>query len=244
MAVLGLNAAPFKSGLHDSALAAKNFGRHVTESLTEVAAGAFAGFGAASLIEGLIETTERVHQLSREFRVSTDTIQIWEKAAHRVGLSAEDIGNALNKLKKAREAAIAKGEVGGFGAFGIGMAELKDGAIETEGIMDRMRANASAHPITDQEDVAGMELMGRSGAKVLSAMQEIHEMGPIKVISKEQVEQLHEATEQLADTRTRLRLVCESCGKIRRVRQVGVNREDESRKRLFNDDGQKPKRKG
>ena len=53
-------------------------------------AGMAAGFGVSSVIHGVIEATHRIHELSKEFRVSTDTIQQWDAGAKRVGLAAED----------------------------------------------------------------------------------------------------------------------------------------------------------
>jgi len=198
MAVLGLNAKPFKDTLHDSTLAAKHFGKETASAIGEMALGAFAGFKVASLTEGMLEAVTRIKELSEQFRVSTDTIQLWDKAAHRVGMSAEDIGTAFNKLKKAREEAIGGGPTAGkfleaFGQFGIGMEELKNQSVSVEEIMQRIREASAMHPITTEEDVAGMELMGRSGAKVLSAMEQLHNLGPVHLIAGEDIEHIHEA---------------------------------------------------
>jgi hypothetical protein len=211
MAFLGLDASNFHAGLRHASSASKEVGGEIKSHLGEFAHSTLMNFAAAGgvlslgeIVQKSIEAAEHIRQLSVEFRVSTDTIQIWEKGARMAGLSAEDIGNSMNKLKKAREAAIAKGDVGGFGAFGIGMDELKNTALSTEQIMDRMREAANSHPITDAEDVAGMELMGRSGAKILSAMQQIQEIGPIKLIDAESIETLHKAHEELEESKRKI----------------------------------------
>lgn len=195
---------------HSVALS-KEAGAEVKSSLGEFAKSTVMGFGAAAGIVGIgeivkstIEAAEHIRQLSKEFRVSTDTIQIWEKGAHMAGMTAEDIGNAMNKLKKAREDALSGSATSiktrdAFGTFGVGIDDLNDKALTTEDIMDRIRDNASGHPITDKEDAEGMVLMGRGGAKVLSAMQEIHDLGPVHMIDKEDIEKLHEADEKLRE---------------------------------------------
>ena len=203
LAVLGLSTTPFNRNLVQARQDAKRAGGEIGNALGEVIGSklpvALSGAGIATLIEKTLEAAERFHALSAEFRVSTDTVQVWDKAARQVGMTAEDIGNAFNRLKKAREGAITKGDVGGFGAFGIGMSELKYQALSMQQIMEKIRASATSHPITDQEDVAGMELMGRSGAKLLSVLQKVHELGPIPLISKENLDTLHEANEAIEE---------------------------------------------
>lgn len=204
LATLGLNVKPFERGLHDAQHAAKEAGGNIGESLSEFGTKALAGFSLVSLVESAVEAAERIKTLSNEFRVSTDTIQVWDKGAKKAGMTAEDVGNAFNRLKKAREQAIGDGATAGkfleaFGSFGIGLGDLKNSATSTEEIMDRIRGASAAHPITAEEDVAGMELMGKSGARMLSALEQIHNLGPIKVISKEDIEQLHEASERLEE---------------------------------------------
>lgn len=206
MAFLGLDATAFHAGMRNATGVAKAAGSEISSSLGAFAKTSLMGIGAAAGVVGMeeiirrtLEATEHISQLSKEFRVSSETIQVWEKGAHEVGMTADDIGNALNRLKKAREKAISEGDTGAFGSFGISLYDLNNQAISTEEIMDRMRAKASEGPITDEQDVAGMELMGRSGAKVLSAMQAIHELGPIPVIADEDIRRLHEANETLEE---------------------------------------------
>jgi hypothetical protein len=203
LATLGLNTTPFKRNLVQSTMDAKHAGREFAEAFGELAANKLGAVGGAyaitSLIEKTVETVDHIKELSEQFRVSTDTIQLWDRAAARVGMTADDIGNAFNRLKKAREGAVAKGDVGGFGAFGISMEELKNSALSTEDIMSKIRAASEGHPITDAEDVAGMELMGRSGAKVLSAMEQLSNLGPVHLIPKEDIDNLHEANERIKE---------------------------------------------
>lgn len=201
IATLGLSASQFYSGLNSAANKAASVGKEIGSSLGESVKGMIGGITAGAILDKLMESAERIQTLSNEFRVSTDEIQIWDKAGKKVGLTAEDIGNAFNKLKKAREEAVESGKIGGFGAFGINMADLRNAGIATRDIMDAIRASSSGHRITDEEDVAGMELMGKSGAKILSAMQQLSQLGPVKLINKEDVEALHEARKNLESTK-------------------------------------------
>ena len=158
----------------------------------------FGGIGAGMLIEGAVRAADRIRMVSDEFRISYETMQRWDIAAKRTNQSAEDIGNAFNKLKKARDIAIGTGALGGFAAFNIPMAALKDAAITTEQILERM-VSVTANGITDAQDVAGMELMGKSGAKILSAFRELHELGPVTLIGNEEIDKMHQLQEGFED---------------------------------------------
>lgn len=199
LATLGLDATSFQAGMRNSSRAAKDIGHEIKSSLGDVAAASLAGFSAGRLLEDSVEMATHIKQLSNEFRVSVETIQTWQRGAERAGMTADDVGNAMNRLKKARAAAVEKQDAGAFAEFGISLAALNTEAISTEEIMDRIRASTAGRPITDSEDVAGMELMGRSGARILSALQQIHELGQIKVIDQESIEQIHEAELRLKD---------------------------------------------
>ncbi len=192
MAFLGLDATQFNAGMRNAQNVASGAGKNLVSSLGGMATGAIAGFGVTSLISSAVEMAEHIRTLSKEFRVSTDTIQIWERGAGKVGLSAEDMGNAMNRLKKAKEEALAKGDPGGFSAFGITMSDLADKTQDASATMQQMQQFTSGHPITQEQDVVAMELMGRGGAKILSAMQEINKLGPISLIGKDEIENLHE----------------------------------------------------
>jgi hypothetical protein len=196
MAILGLDASGFERGLDRAKKTASSAGQKIGLSFRDMVASKVgvlaAGFTAGALLDSVLETTRRIHELSKEFRVSTDEVQRWDKASKRVNMTAEDMGSAFDRLKKAREEAIASGNVGAFGIFGLGMEELKNTAITTEQVMEKMSGVLVAHPITDREDVAGMELMGKSGARILSAMQELKNLGPVHLIQHEDIERIQE----------------------------------------------------
>lgn len=204
LTILGLDGTNFAANLNKATAMAGRAGSSINKSLAlgSVFGGLSgemaklgAAFSAGAILRSVVETANRINDLTREFRVSSDTVQRWDIAFGKVGLGAEDAGNALNRLKKAREGAIKEGNVGAFGAFGIGLADLRDQAIDTQDILNAIMATVAGRRITDSEDAAAMELMGKSGAKVLSAFQELSKLGPVKLISKEDLDTMHEVEE-------------------------------------------------
>jgi hypothetical protein len=193
LAILGLDASTFQQKLNESQKLANHAGKEIAHSLSDPIKGALGAFAAGALIEGAFEMAERVHNLSKEFRQNAETVQRWDIAAKRAGMTAEDIGNAFNKIKKAREAAVGGNKLGGFGEFEIPMEALRDASISTEQVLERMVEVAGEANLTDSQDVAAMELMGKSGAKILSAFKELHELGPVKLLSDEEVQKMSDA---------------------------------------------------
>jgi len=156
------------------------------------------------MADDAINAVGRFKDLSEQFRVSTDTVQLWDVAAKKVGLTAEDVGRGLERIQKAREAAVEKGDVGAFGLFGINMSTLKDVAVQGEDIMRMMQATVASHPITESEAVAAMELMGKGGSKLLSVMSEMQTMGPVNIIQADDLKALDDANKKIEELKRQL----------------------------------------
>ena len=195
MAVLGLDASGFQEKLAQSQRVASQAGKNMASGLTLPIKQALGAFAVGALVRDAFGMAERIHDLSRQFRVSAETIQQWDIAAKRTGLSAEDLGSALFQLEKARVQAVASGDLGGFAKFAVPMEALRDATISTQQVLERMIEVAGSGTITEEQDVAGMELMGKSGAKLLAAFQELHNLGPVTLLSEEEVQRMNEAAE-------------------------------------------------
>lgn len=210
--VIGLNATAFHAGLTAALGGVKKAGKDMSSALGFFAAGKLGMAGGPGafirdMADQAINAVGRFKDLSEQFRVSTDTVQVWDFAAKKVGLTAEDVGKGLERLQKAREAAVEKGDVGGFGQFGIGMETLKDAAVQGEDIMRMMQAAIANHPITESEAVAAMELMGKGGSKLLSVMTEMQTMGPINIIKADDLKALDDANKKIDELKRQMTVV-------------------------------------
>jgi len=206
-AILGrvdLDGSGFERGALKVEHVAERMGKNVAHELSNTVGGALAGLGVGELIRGIVESVSRFHKLSEEFRVSTDTIQTWDKAANRVGETAETVGDAFNKAKKAREAAIGGDNkiAGAFGKLGVSMETLRDASISTEAILNQISNSFAGRAILDDADVAGMEVFGKSGAKVLSVFEQLHNLGPVNLIPKEDIEKMTELEHKFQAAKT------------------------------------------
>ena len=199
LATLGLDATSFQEKLKASQKMAGQVGKDMGSSLMGPIKQALGAFAAGMVVRDAFGMADRIKSLSNEFRVSAQTVQEWDIAAKRAGMSAEDMGAALNRLKKARAEAVKSGNLGGFAEFQIPMEALRDASISTEQILERMIEVAGSSDITNEQDVAGMDLMGKSGAKILSAFQQLHDLGPVSLLKDEEIERMHEAVDGFED---------------------------------------------
>ncbi len=199
MATMGLNWSSFRTGAEAAKSHAGKIGSEIKSSLGEMASNAAGGFMLGSIIEGVPEAIGHIKDLSEQFRVSTDTVQRWQIAGGKVGLTAEDIGKAFLQLKRKREEAIEKNSVGDFGKFGMGMETLKDSTKEATDLMAMMGQAGLDHPLTDSEQVAAIELMGKAGSKTFAALQELQSLGPVKLIAQEDIEKLDAAEKRITE---------------------------------------------
>lgn len=193
LATLGLDASSFHGKLDEAQKLAGKTGQQMGRNLMAPIKQALGAFAAGMVVKDAFGMAERIEDLSQKFRVGAETIQKWDIAAKRAGMSAEDVGNALAKLKKARAAAVESGDLGGFAKLGVPMEALRDASISTEQVLERMMEVAGGANITDEQDVAAMELMGKSGAGLLSVFQELHDLGPVTLLKDEEVEHMNKA---------------------------------------------------
>src|SRR5205823_13882751 len=112
-----LDGSGFERGALKVENPAKRMGKSVVNEFKGMGASMVAGFGVSAILHGVMDAVSHIHKLSQEFRVSTDEIQRWDIAAHKVGQDAETVGAAMNRVKKAREAALG-GDVKAIEAFG------------------------------------------------------------------------------------------------------------------------------
>lgn len=202
LATLGLDATSFQAKLNESQKLAGKAGQQMGQSLLgplKMGLGAMAGAMVLKFAKDMVNSAGHFKDLADQFRTSAEAVQQWDIAARKAGMRAEDIGTALVKLKKAREEAVESGSLGGFKEFGISMEALRDASISTEQILRRMAEVTSGGLVTEAQDVAGMELMGKSGARILAAFDELHKLGPVKLIDDDTVAKLDEADEKLEE---------------------------------------------
>lgn len=199
MAEMGLNITPFQAGMKQAEQAANKGMNAVGQSIK----GAIVGyFGWRALENAVINVGKQMAQMkdhADQFGITTDQVQQLGAAADSVGLSFEDMGAALMKVKNLREA-IAGGDAGAVKAanlFGIGKL-VQDGA-EAIDVMDAVGKKMQGLTVNRETLDAMREIFGKSGPRLAAAMQALgKDFGPkIAEGDIDQVDEMEAAVKRL-----------------------------------------------
>jgi hypothetical protein len=139
MAVLGLDASPFKRGLLQSQADARaagkeiahGFGEFVSEKLPFASA-----VGALTAVEEVtrrsIEWGERIQNLANRLGMSTDAVQLWDHALRQNGSSMESAASFFALLGANRDKAMkgSEAQVDAFKHLGVTLDDLKSKRLE------------------------------------------------------------------------------------------------------------------
>lgn len=171
MAMLGLNASAFQSGLNSAGALAKSAGGKIGSALSGAIGGQLAAFASIGAIEELSRSTidyaGHVADLSQRLGISTDAIQAWDYALKLNGSSIDSAAGFFEKLAGARKKALAGNDeaIGSFRNLGVSIDDLKSKRLEDIGTQIS-RAFEGADP---QSLIADLREVGGRGAGEMAA---------------------------------------------------------------------------
>jgi hypothetical protein len=122
-AMLSLNASGFQLGMKRAESQAKAFAKEIKREFV-------GAFGTAAMLEfsaKIIETADRLVDLSTELGVSTKTLQEWGYAAKKNGRNLDDVAKFFENIANARERALrgSDDDLRAFERLGVGAERLK-----------------------------------------------------------------------------------------------------------------------
>ena len=128
----------------------------------------------AGVIGGVVETADRIDELSQQVGVGVESLQALGYAAGFSGLSVDDLGGALGKM--ARNAAAAarggKEQSRAFKDVGVDAKALANGTLSMEDALGQMAARFAKMPAGARKTAAAMAVLGRSGARLIPFLNE------------------------------------------------------------------------
>jgi hypothetical protein len=209
MAELGLDWSPFKRGMAAANVYADNQAKQIGGALVSRIGGALSGtallFGTEQAIKKTFDRARELKSESKLFDLGTDDIQLLDKAAHRVGLSFEEIGMSIGKFRNARKEA-AEGNKDlrkSFESIGYSIdavrGTMQDGAMYLEILKNATRFTGQA------QQGALLDIFGsRSAYKILAVAREMQntKLSPfsLKEDDVEKLERFRIALERLSKT--------------------------------------------
>jgi len=205
LAKLGLDISGFTRGLRGAEAAgkktastlAKDFGGQLRSTIFGgLSVGGLLRFGSA--FSNLAANAKKV---SREFGISTDEAQLLAAGAERAGGSTEEVGAALTKVAQLRARIVAGDEkaLALAKALGLEAGDLTNGMRSNLDVLKMINAAAEKLGSGYASQNVAAQLLGEKFQAVFSTLTEMQKIGPITLLTPEQIDEVARAEAVLAD---------------------------------------------
>ena len=188
IAKLGLDGTAYESGLKKASSTTDKFrssvGSQLGAALSVAAIGAFAS--------KVVETVDAIGDLSEQLNISTDDVQRLQVLAGQTGVSFEAMAKSITAVSQERLKAIEEGGKAReyFKTLGFSVAELNDKSLSNIDLISRMGQAHKDAGSSAQTQAAMIAILGEKAFKAAGAMAKIKELGPINLITKEQIDSI------------------------------------------------------
>ena len=194
IAKLGLDGTAYESGLKRASSMTDKFRSTVGSQL----GGALSVAAIGAFTSKVIETVDAIGDLSEQLNISTDDVQRLQVLAGQTGVSFEAMAKSITAVSQERLKAIEEGGKAReyFQTLGFSVAELNDKSLSNIDLIARMGQAHKDAGSSAQTQAAMIAILGEKAFKAAGAMAKIKEIGPINLVSKEQIDSIG----QMADT--------------------------------------------
>jgi hypothetical protein len=195
IAKLGLDGSAYESGLKRASSVTDKFrssvGGQLGAALSVAAIGTF--------VSKVIQSVDAIGDLSEQLNISTDDVQRLQVLAGQTGVSFEAMAKSITAVGQERLKAIEEGGKAReyFKTLGFSVAELNDASISNIDLISRMGQAHKDSGNSAQTQAAMIAILGEKAFKAAGAMAKLKEMGPIDLISKEQIDQVGKLSDRL-----------------------------------------------
>jgi hypothetical protein len=166
-ALLSLNASGFQLGMKKAESTAKAFAHEMKAEFARA-------FGTAALLEfsrRIIETADKIADVSQELGISSDSLQEWQYAAKKTGASADDVEKFFATLADSKQKALAGNDqaIESFQRLGLSLMQLSHMRVDDIG-----KKIGEAFKAGDPQELLGFlkDLGGKTARKLIPAMRE------------------------------------------------------------------------
>jgi len=152
----------------------QDVGANVSKALIGVTAAA-AGFGYA--VKGILDSAAALFDAADTIGISVQSLQVFQKAAGEVGVSAEELNSSLMKMNANIGEALIKGSGGAADALkrmGISLDQIN--GMKPDAQFELIAKRLSEIPNQAERSALAMDLFGKQGAKVLKIAEGLDEM--------------------------------------------------------------------
>lgn len=202
IAKLGLDGTAFESGLKRATSLSDKFRNSIGAQL----GAALSVAAVTTFVSKVIETTDAIGDLSEQLNISTDDVQKLQVLASQTGVSFETMAKAITKVSQERLKAIEEGGPARdyFAALGISVAELNNKSLSNIELINRMGKAHQDAGKSAQTQAAIIELLGEKAFKAAGAISKINDLGPINLITKEQIDAIGKMADRIDEIKRQM----------------------------------------
>lgn len=186
---LGLDSSSFDAGVKKADSAVSGFARSTLGSVKGQLAAAFSIGAVTAFGHSIVEAADRVGDLADQMSLSTEEVQKLDIAAKRSGVEVEQMGNMFLKVGEYRKKA-GEGDqdaVDMLAKMGVSLADIQNRSLSNKDIAEKIAGwyGNTAKTAKDQADL--VEIAGTKSEKLLAVLAAMHDLGPVKIFSEEDI---------------------------------------------------------
>lgn len=194
MMKIGVDAKDMQVGLRKAEGEVSRFSRRLSGDFKAVAAGFFSYEAFKATIGAVVETATKLKDLSEQYQMTTDQIQLIDKAAKGSGLVFEDLAGGISRLDAVMGKALEDQKLLDiFNKVGISISDIQK-ALDTGDKFPIFEALAKG--AKDLNNAELMDIFGKSGGKMRAALEDMVKIsqGFKPPISNEDIENIDKAS--------------------------------------------------
>lgn len=194
---LGLDTSGFEGGLKKADSAATGFAASVHQKLGATLGAVFSVAYVEQWIRKVHDAQTEVAQLAKQYSVTTDEVQLLQKAAGRLHLEFNDVAGAIERVNKARAEASQGGPQGQraadmFNKLGVSDRDIVDQSKSAFDLLKQIGETASKNTKSLEIQNAEFELLGKSATSIKNVLIELSKISPVELFDKDSIARAEE----------------------------------------------------
>ena len=198
---MGLDATQFNTGVKQSQSVLHKFSHETLGGVKARIAEAFTIAAVVEMAHRSIEAGKEISNLSEKLGLTTDEVQKLQVASNEAGVDINQMGQMFLKVGEFRKKAVLGNEENQALAmkYGLTISDLNNPMLKNKDIAEKISEafQESNKGAAEQSDLVAMA--GTRAERLLAVLANINELGPIKLISKEDIEELKKASVALEE---------------------------------------------
>lgn len=194
---IGLDTSSFEGGLKRVESAAGQTAVNLHQKLGATLAGIFSVAAVQQMVERVHDLQTEIGQLSKQYSLTTDEVQLLTKAAGRLHMEFGDVAGAIERVNKLRSEAAQGGTVGQraadtFNKLGVTDRDIVDQSKSVVDLLMQIGKTARENSKNLEVQNAEFELLGKSAISLRNVMVELTKLGPVTLIDPDDIARAEE----------------------------------------------------